>query len=80
MIVLLVVLSSTAEDGEIENFEAVPYPKADYGKFYTGDSYIVLFTRVNKGTFSWDIHFWLGNETSQVGQHNSLNKSFDEPH
>nr|CAD7440175.1 unnamed protein product [Timema bartmani] len=70
MIVLLVVLSSTAEDGEIEvrisNFEAVPYPKADYGKFYTGDSYIVLFTRVNKGTFSWDIHFWLGNETSQI--------------
>nr|CAD7264199.1 unnamed protein product [Timema shepardi] len=49
-----------------ENFEAVPYPKADYGKFYTGDSYIVLFTRVNKGTFSWDIHFWLGNETSQI--------------
>nr|CAD7200997.1 unnamed protein product [Timema douglasi] len=48
------------------NFEAVPYPKADYGKFYTGDSYIVLFTRVNKGTFSWDIHFWLGNETSQI--------------
>lgn len=25
-----------------QNFEPVPYPKSDYGKFYTGDSYIVL--------------------------------------
>lgn len=25
-----------------QNFEPVPYPKGDYGKFYTGDSYIVL--------------------------------------
>ncbi|XP_067013400.2 gelsolin, cytoplasmic isoform X2 [Anabrus simplex] len=49
----------------IENFEAVPYPKENYGKFYSGDSYIILFTRENKGNFSWDIHFWLGKETSQ---------------
>lgn len=26
----------------LQNFEPVPYPKSDYGKFYTGDSYIVL--------------------------------------
>lgn len=26
----------------LQNFEPVPYPKKDYGKFYTGDSYIVL--------------------------------------
>jgi len=49
----------------IENFEAVPYPKADYGKFYSGDSYIVLFTRKNNNSFSWDIHFWLGSDTTQ---------------
>ncbi|KAK7862831.1 hypothetical protein R5R35_000849 [Gryllus longicercus] len=49
----------------IENFEAVPYAKENYGKFYTGDSYIVLFTKEFKGTFSWDIHFWLGSQTSQ---------------
>lgn len=49
----------------IENFDAVPYPKENYGKFHSGDSYIVLFTKENKGNFSWDIHFWLGSETSQ---------------
>uniref|UniRef100_A0A336MYB6 CSON006296 protein n=1 Tax=Culicoides sonorensis TaxID=179676 RepID=A0A336MYB6_CULSO len=46
----------------IEKFEPVPYPKSDYGKFYTGDSYIVLSTKY--GARSWDIHFWLGAETS----------------
>ncbi|CAB3374990.1 Hypothetical predicted protein [Cloeon dipterum] len=49
----------------IESFEPKPFPKKDYGKFYTGDSYIVLFTKNVKGSLSWDIHFWLGNETSQ---------------
>ncbi|XP_046668333.1 gelsolin, cytoplasmic isoform X2 [Homalodisca vitripennis] len=51
----------------IESFEPVAYPEKDYGKFYSGDSYIVLFTKKDKksNTFSWDIHFWLGNQTSQ---------------
>ncbi|KVI03486.1 Gelsolin domain-containing protein [Cynara cardunculus var. scolymus] len=26
----------------IENFQPVPYPKSEYGRFYSGDSYIVL--------------------------------------
>ncbi|KAG8223497.1 hypothetical protein J437_LFUL004965, partial [Ladona fulva] len=50
----------------IENFTAVAYPRADYGKFYMGDSYIVLFTKQGRDQrLSWDIHFWLGNGTSQ---------------
>ncbi|XP_023703559.1 gelsolin, cytoplasmic isoform X2 [Cryptotermes secundus] len=49
----------------IENFEAVPYPKENYGKFYSGDSYIILFTKKNGSDFSWDIHFWLGSDTAQ---------------
>ncbi|ENN79901.1 hypothetical protein HUJ04_003671 [Dendroctonus ponderosae] len=50
----------------IEDFKPVAYPNNQYGKFYTGDSYIVLNTKVNKrGDKSWDIHFWLGSETSQ---------------
>ncbi|XP_061390689.1 gelsolin [Musca vetustissima] len=50
----------------VENFEPVPYPKNNYGKFYTGDSFIVLNTVQNKKdkTLSWDVHFWLGSETS----------------
>ncbi|XP_042220528.1 gelsolin, cytoplasmic isoform X3 [Homarus americanus] len=49
----------------IENFEVVPYPKEKYGQFYQGDSYIVLYTRDVNGNLSWDLHFWLGSETSQ---------------
>ncbi|CAL9160394.1 unnamed protein product, partial [Musa hybrid cultivar] len=26
----------------IENFQPVPIPNSDYGKFYYGDSYIIL--------------------------------------
>lgn len=50
----------------VEDFKPVAYPKDQYGKFYTGDSYIVLVTRENKrGEKSWDLHFWLGSQTSQ---------------
>ncbi|KAG7033521.1 Villin-2 [Cucurbita argyrosperma subsp. argyrosperma] len=50
----------------IENFQPVPLPKTDYGKFYMGDSYIILQTTQNKsGSFLFDIHFWIGRDTSQ---------------
>lgn len=51
----------------IENFKPVPLPKSDYGRFYTGDSYVVLQTsgRGGAGAYSYDIHFWLGKDTSQ---------------
>lgn len=51
----------------IENFKVVPVPKDTYGKFYSGDSYIVLHTkqRPSSSTLEWDIHFWLGKDSSQ---------------
>lgn len=50
----------------IENFNPVAYPKVDFGKFYTGDSYILLNTKESKNkVLSWDVHFWLGLETTQ---------------
>lgn len=50
----------------IENFRPVPVPSSSYGKFYTGDSYIVLKTTVLKsGALRHDIHYWLGKGTSQ---------------
>lgn len=50
----------------IENFKPVPLPKESKGKFYSGDSYIVLRTTALKtGGFHYDIHFWLGKDTSQ---------------
>ncbi|GMI65726.1 villin 2 [Hibiscus trionum] len=50
----------------IENSQPVPLPKSDYGKFYMGDSYIVLQTTASKGgSNTYDIHFWIGKDTSQ---------------
>jgi len=40
-------------------------PSARLGQFFSGDSYICLFTQKRGGSTSYDIHFWLGNHTSQ---------------
>lgn len=50
----------------IENFRPVPVPKSAYGKFFTGDSYVILKTTALKsGALRHDIHYWLGKDTSQ---------------
>ncbi|KAA8522743.1 hypothetical protein F0562_009095 [Nyssa sinensis] len=50
----------------IENFRPVPISKSSYGKFFTGDSYVILKTTALKsGALRHDIHYWLGKDTSQ---------------
>ncbi|KAK4785089.1 hypothetical protein SAY86_001778 [Trapa natans] len=50
----------------IENFQPVPIPKSSHGKFFTGDSYVILVTTALKnGALRHDIHYWLGKATSQ---------------
>ncbi|KAJ3272873.1 hypothetical protein HDV01_005196 [Terramyces sp. JEL0728] len=51
----------------IENFKVVPVPKETYGSFYGGDSYIILHTYKlpDEPKLLHDVHFWLGQETSQ---------------
>jgi len=51
----------------IEKFHVVLQPKSSYGAFFSGDSYIVLntFRRPGRQNLEWDVHFWLGKETSQ---------------
>jgi len=49
----------------IEKFKIVAWPKAQYGQFFDGDSYIVLHTIKEADRIRWDIHFWLGTFTTQ---------------
>lgn len=57
---------SGLEIWRIENFKPMPIPKTSYGKFRSGDSYIILKTTALKsGVFRYDIHYWLGKDTSQ---------------
>nr|XP_002128995.1 gelsolin [Ciona intestinalis] len=50
----------------IEKMQLVPVAKAAFGTFFSGDSYLLLKTINLKGSsFRWDLHFWLGKESSQ---------------
>jgi len=49
----------------VHSFKLVDVPLNDHGKFYDGDSYIILRTRKIGTNFKYDAHFWLGLETSQ---------------
>lgn len=49
------------------DFGVKRWDKKQYGHFYTGDSYIVMNTYMEKESkkLKWDVHFWLGKESSQ---------------
>jgi len=52
----------------IVNFKVVDWPREDYGKFFNGDSYIILNTYKpdpNSGDLDYDLHFWIGSNSSQ---------------
>jgi len=49
----------------IENFHVKPVPEKTYGQFYSGDSYIVLWTYKKGDSKQFNVHFWLGDHTSQ---------------
>ncbi|KZV33943.1 villin-4, partial [Dorcoceras hygrometricum] len=58
--------SSGIEIWRIENFNPVPVPKSQHGKFFMGDSYVILKTTALKnGGLRHEIHYWLGKDTSQ---------------
>lgn len=50
----------------IEQFEVKDWPKSDYGKFYDGDSYIVLFAKKTKeGILIFKAFMWIGEFSTQ---------------
>ena len=50
----------------IEKFIPVPVPRQEYGRFHTGDSYLILSTvEPPRGPRRYEAHFWLGAKSSQ---------------
>lgn len=46
---------------EIENFLPKTIEEVAHGKFYEGDCYIILKTKVDEsGSLDWEIYFWIG--------------------
>ncbi|XP_068599081.1 advillin [Brachionichthys hirsutus] len=52
----------------IEKMELVQIPEKSYGNFYEGDCYILLSTQKVKCSLCYDIHFWIGSQSSQDEQ------------
>ena len=50
----------------VENFELQPWPKEKYGEFYSGDSFVLLYTYLVNDKENFIIYFWQGLESSQV--------------
>jgi gelsolin len=51
----------------IVKFKVQHWGKEDYGKFYNGDSYIILNTYKEEGgdELKYDVHFWIGQYSTQ---------------
>ncbi|PVD24424.1 hypothetical protein C0Q70_14907 [Pomacea canaliculata] len=51
----------------IVKFKVTEWPKSEYGKFYNGDSYIILNTYQEEGSdqLLYDVHFWIGKYSTQ---------------
>ncbi|XP_066432124.1 villin-1 isoform X2 [Eleutherodactylus coqui] len=48
----------------IEKMEMVPIPEKSFGNFFDGDCYVLLMTHKTSNKFSYDLHFWIGNNSS----------------
>ncbi|MGH0162055.1 UNVERIFIED_CONTAM: hypothetical protein FKN15_072310 [Acipenser sinensis] len=52
----------------IEKMKMVPIPSQAYGNFFEGDCYIVLCGRQSSSQLSFDVHYWIGSQSSQDEQ------------
>jgi hypothetical protein len=52
----------------VEKMKIATWDPADYGKFHSGDCYIVLHTKRTSTSWEWDLYYWLGAESSQDEQ------------
>ncbi|OCT92895.1 advillin-like [Xenopus laevis] len=52
----------------IEKMDLVLVPQKAHGNFYEGDCYLLLHTKKSGSCFVYDIHYWIGKESSQDEQ------------
>jgi len=49
----------------VEKFELVEVPKSQYGHFYGGDSYVMMYTYLKNDKKMYIVYFWQGLKSSQ---------------
>ncbi|XP_063329165.1 advillin isoform X1 [Pelmatolapia mariae] len=52
----------------IEKMELVQVPEKSYGSFFDGDCYVLLFTQKVGNSLSYNIHYWIGSQSTQDEQ------------
>ncbi|XP_024618938.1 villin-1 [Neophocaena asiaeorientalis asiaeorientalis] len=52
----------------IEAMQMVPVPSSTFGSFFDGDCYVVLAIHKTGSNLSYDIHYWIGQDSSQDEQ------------
>lgn len=52
----------------IENFALNHIPQSQYGNFFNGDCYLVLSSKKSGSGLLYDLHFWIGSNSSQDEQ------------
>lgn len=52
----------------IEKMELVLVPEKSHGNFFEGDCYILLYTQKQNTSLRYNIHYWIGSESSQDEQ------------
>lgn len=52
----------------IEKMKMAPVPAQAYGNFFEGDCYIVLCGRQSSSQLLFDVHYWIGSQSSQDEQ------------
>jgi hypothetical protein len=60
-------VENTRTENDNPDFGIKVWAKEKYGQFHRGDSYIVLLTSKDheSDALQWDVHFWIGSESSQ---------------
>jgi len=56
--------SGKVEVWRVEGSEKVAVKKEDYGKFFAGDSYIILYTYICRNKEEYIIYFWQGKQST----------------
>uniref|UniRef100_G3N5W3 Gelsolin-like domain-containing protein n=1 Tax=Gasterosteus aculeatus aculeatus TaxID=481459 RepID=G3N5W3_GASAC len=47
-----------------QKMELVQVPEKSYGNFYEGDCYVLLSTQKTSSSLSYDIHYWIGSQST----------------
>ncbi|KAK8742675.1 hypothetical protein OTU49_001619 [Cherax quadricarinatus] len=57
--------SGQKEVWRVNNFELEAVPEEQYGEFFMGDCYIVLYAYLHGSTEHYILYYWIGNDASQ---------------